>query len=276
MYVEGNPVNLADPSGHEPWWCRILELNCPGPDTDNYSEKVPPNGITWFPESDPLVSGAVGIPQNTNAAQFLNLDYEPCDYYLADCVHYGLCGAVALSAITGIPIASIAKAYIWGKENGIIVTKDNPPDYTGSGTMTQIVNKLIGGGWSAEGNYWPNFTKRVNLPNQMYDWLSQGKFAIAGVRIISGSSRPESAEIAGKVGGGRGSPTHWVVITGMSKEWSWSQETAYINDNSQWNWVRIYNPFDNQTEYYHWEDFMQAWDNAGGMTVVLTKGYEWY
>lgn len=154
-----------------------------------------------------------------------------------------------------------------------MATEDSPPDYTGPGTLALIVNNLIGS-WHAEGNYWSNFvSRRTLLANQIHDWLSQGKFAVPAVTIMSGSSDPTLADLAGKVG--PGVPTHWVAITGMSNEWSKSSG-KYLNDDSPWNWVRIYNPFDNQTEYYYWKDFEFAWSLAQNMMVLVSPGYEHY
>ncbi|HNQ93632.1 MAG TPA: hypothetical protein PKH47_03050 [Anaerolineales bacterium] len=46
---------------------------------------------------------------------------------------------------------------------------------------------------------------------------------------------------------------HWILITGISAQWEYRK-------NSPWNWIRIANPFDNQTEYYWWNDFQLAWE----------------
>jgi len=37
---------------------------------------------------------------------------------------------------------------------------------------------------------------------------------------------------------------HWVVITGMSRQWEYSAPKSLRN------WVTIFNPFDNESEYY--------------------------
>ena len=111
----------------------------------------------------------------------------------------------------------------------------------------------------------------ANIANQIHASLSNKEYVIAGVKIMSGSSDPDNAAIAGKVGGN--ATTHWVAITGMSQEWS--QGTGgYRSESphSPWDWVRIFNPFDNQTEYYYWGDFIDAWNRAGQMTVVVGGG----
>jgi hypothetical protein len=56
---------------------------------------------------------------------------------------------------------------------------------------------------------------------------------------------------------------HWVVITGVSAG-------QHHDDRvSMWNWVRIVNPFDNQTEYYMWWEVLDAWrEGDAGYTAL--------
>lgn len=80
---------------------------------------------------------------------------------------------------------------------------------------------------------------------------------------------------------------HWIVITGISnfnfsKQKKWSMDVT--NDNgeiysigsndyfSDENWVRIYNPFDNETEYYPWSIFAKTWiktRRSCGFTTII-------
>ena len=73
---------------------------------------------------------------------------------------------------------------------------------------------------------------------QIWSWLRNGSFPIAGVEIVSGSYNPEF-ERGGWVGDTTSeSPiTHWVAITGISKEF------RRFNAYSRWNWLRIFNPY---------------------------------
>jgi len=50
---------------------------------------------------------------------------------------------------------------------------------------------------------------------------------------------------------------HWVVITGLSREWRPPEDSIL-------NWVRIFNPFTNGTEYYPWGTFEDAWEASIG------------
>lgn len=68
--------------------------------------------------------------------------------------------------------------------------------------------------------------------------------------------------------GGQGSFTnHWIVITGISNSWIYG--TDQISDKqsrdrtSPYNWLRVYNPFDNETEYYWWRDLMEPSNGRG-------------
>jgi len=88
--------------------------------------------------------------------------------------------------------------------------------------------------------------------------------------IMSGSS---SKEIGGQVGmtGGIGDIIirHWVVITDVSRQWE------YSDPKSLRNWVRIFNPFDNVTEYYYWEDFRNAWRHASSSYRMVLLQRKW-
>jgi hypothetical protein len=42
--------------------------------------------------------------------------------------------------------------------------------------------------------------------------------------------------------------SHWIVLTGLSNEWNWT------NLSDSHNWIRINNPFRNRIEYYYWKD----------------------
>jgi RHS repeat-associated protein len=281
-YTLSNPINFTDPSGNVP--CHMLppedQVNCvasPAPNTRGYNEKIPPRNITWYPSQNPYLMGATGIPRNTNGSQRIDQNY-------------GLCGVVALSAITGLSVQSIIRLYVELQSQGFINSgTDIPPNFQGPGTLVEIVNNGIAGGWTAEGLYWTNFLRDSNgnqlsypankrqQANLIYQLLSQGKHPVAGVEILSGSFAAENADISGKIASTNRSKankiTHWVVISGVSNEWS-KTNGFYNNNDSPWNWVRVFNPFDNQTEYYWWKDFRDAWDAAGGMLVVVSRGYE--
>jgi hypothetical protein len=55
-----------------------------------------------------------------------------------------------------------------------------------------------------------------------------------------------------------------VVITGFTEDWR--------SEPSLWNWVRIYNPFTNATEYYPWASFHEAWRKTYGQYWAVFLG----
>ena len=54
--------------------------------------------------------------------------------------------------------------------------------------------------------------------------------------------------------------THWVVVTGLSK-------FNYSNLDDIDNWVKIYNPFKNRTEYYRWSEFRNSVHSATSLEL---------
>jgi hypothetical protein len=58
---------------------------------------------------------------------------------------------------------------------------------------------------------------------------------------------------------------HWVVITGFSEAW---------DRGSGWEWVRIFNPFINGSEYYTSDEIHkshQAWKHYNQVGVVWSE-----
>ena len=88
------------------------------------------------------------------------------------------------------------------------------------------------------------------------------------VEIVSGS---QHTEMGGKIGISNRVPpiVHWVVITGMSEQWDANRS------GSPFNWVRIYNPFDNQVEYYSWADFESTWSGVTWSHEVVLMRRVW-
>jgi len=40
---------------------------------------------------------------------------------------------------------------------------------------------------------------------------------------------------------------------------------------SKWKWVRVYNPFDNDLEYYWWGDLKSSWGEDTGSYVYVQR-----
>jgi len=52
---------------------------------------------------------------------------------------------------------------------------------------------------------------------------------------------------------------HWVVITGFSQ--GWDSHPTWNPTDSDWKWVRIFNPVVNGTEYYKAQDIWTSHDS---------------
>jgi hypothetical protein len=189
-----------------------------------------------------------------------------------------------LAAQTGITANDVVDAYI-ELNNGA------DPNYTGASELAWLINEVYGDKFYAyeefnKGEYWETFFARHWLPDperqlapQLRRWLASSQYVIAGIPIISAGSLVTDYT-AGRVGRTKGSTNdrckttenqggiicHWVTITGVSNQWDYAYEL------SPWNWIRIYNPFDNHTEYYWWPDFKDAWRIQGyGMVLLKQK-----
>ncbi len=254
-YVESNPINIMDPTGQ----CYIdgQGLQCinnprpiPPPNIKSYNEKIPPPGIKWIPSSNPLSSGAKGIPYGVNQAQFqVNPSWT------------GLCGPISVAAIIRSKDSTVTAQEVVAMAKDLI----GDPNYLGADKLEELLEKFIyenyQKSWYVD---WGYITKWVPQPpyiwekggeqrvaNQVKEWLIASELIIVGV-MASGSSGTVHQD----------GVEHWVVITGMSMDWQ-------DNPWDERNWVRIYNPFDNETEYYPWEDLRNSWRNDGNMMVLI-------
>jgi RHS repeat-associated protein len=253
LYVFANPINHQDPSGI----CLDEDLDgkCDPapihpPDIQSYNEKIPPIGITWIPSLDPLIIGAGGISYGVNQAQFeINASWT------------GLCGPIAVAAIIRSNDPSVTAQDVVKKAQEMF----GDPNYLGPGNLKSLTNEfvyenyrkqwLVDWGYISkwvEGNYWTR-EGEGRVMNQVTQWLTSSHLIIAGVKA-SGSGGKVLTE---------GGVEHWVVLTGISK----NQQSA--SWDSEWNWARIYNPFDNETEYYPWKDLRKSWIADGNMLVLV-------
>jgi hypothetical protein len=120
-------------------------------------------------------------------------------------------------------------------------------------------------------NTWSSYSGRKEAIQKLKTYLSSGSVFIAGV-LANGNN--------GDVGYQYSIP-HWVVITGITDfdfddgtdvRWWSDTNKSWINDYSaDTNWVRIYNPFNNQTEYLMWSDFSKAWVNDGNSLIRIDR-----
>ena len=266
VYVFDNPINSTDPSGYKPVDCLPGGWGCP-PKTENYNEAIPPTGIHWIsnPYLDlidanlaPLFGPNHKLEIRTDAAQF-KINEHPIGCQLDsnnNCIpnttfNQNFCGQVVLSAILKLYDPQITTQWVV-EHIPVSPGGTGPEDYEGFVEKyyhDQLVTNLI------------NPNNLQELPNDIKTWINQNNLPMTFLNIVNGGS---GTKTGGRVGANPGhNIPHWVLITGISEEWEQS-------DFSPWNWIRIFNPFDNQPEYYWWNDFQPAWKQNG----VINSPYE--
>jgi RHS repeat-associated protein len=256
IYTEDDPINLTDPSGQTPCSllgsedredCEFTPISSRGlrpPKTMGYSEKSEPRNIHWdpwvnVPPAPILDYLGREVPPGTDQSQFRITDPQGKEVT-------GACGTTSLAAILNdtthsandVFLAAYNVKYPVVGEDTVYMTNATP-NYTGADELMWIIRSYQG--WNA------HVTRNISSNTEAYTRLrlalSADQFPIPGVAI---------GGISGKVGAGTSG--HWLVVSGLSREWPWGAE---------WQWVRVYNPFDNDEEFYWWSDFLAAWPGAG-------------
>jgi hypothetical protein len=239
------------------------------PNTSNYNEKIPPTGITWISNSignninidlAPIYDANGNLITNTNAAQFQIDGYLPtasdkcrtwadkkhkvCEVYYSKNVNF--CGQVVLSAILSQLIPGLT-----AKD---IVDQLHPQDGTGADGLAGLLKTKYSLYVQAE-----NFAMSSNAATgaKFFTYMSSifgqspETLIATVVNIQSGDGGSDESGLNGRLGT-KGGINHWILMTGVSTQWNNDEQSSY-------NWVRIFNPFDNQAEYYWWHDFQAAW-----------------
>jgi hypothetical protein len=255
LYVYANPINFMDPSG-----------NVPQP-TD-YDETKPPSGIQFFPaQSIPTAFIYEGWDPNGNQRIAPAASRVPPGTYgsqlkIRNEWNY-LCGQVAISAVL-----RLTDPYMTANEVAYS-SKDIAMRLTGPSDLTNIVNQNYAISWQAlqpGWGYWTDYTnhKRFEeLPNDLHNWLASSSYPIMSVEIQCGGA----SKNCGRIGDSGSDIKHWIVVTGITSDWDAD------NSYSDHNWIRIYNPFDNQIEYYTYEDFQWGIStyHGGGMMTLMSR-----
>jgi hypothetical protein len=268
-------------SGSQTWIPDSSDL-CMPPNTVNYNQKREPNGINWVSNSlaqninsdlAPIYDKEDKLIQNVNAAQFEIKGHErevycgkkdkkgECEEYESTNVNF--CGQVVLSAFLFQLFPSITTQKI--------ADDLNFQEGTSAGILALYLNEKYGDYVHAE---WISMVRNTSKGSLFFDYvttmfLGREPTLIAPlVNIVSGNSGDDPEGVNGKLGlksGANSGIPHWVLLTGISEEWRRN------DDYSEYNWVRLFNPFDNQAEYYWWPDFKAAWQAASPEYFTAVK-----
>ena len=266
LYVGGNPTNLTDPSGffwtdstcerignlHERVACRADVV---GAWADENDEKREPPYIDWQPGVDvrpPVILNYRGeaVPPGTDQSQFRITD--PSGHEVT-----GACGAVSLAAIlqrthnvtaNDVFLYAYNVRYPWVGPDGRVYSVRVDPDYMSAAELMAVAQAYEG--WDA---YFVHNIPEEGAASALRSALTLRRYPFPGVSIGGSTGRV-----------GAGSAGHWLIATGLSRQW---------NTGADWQWVRVYNPFDNQTEYYGWSDFLSAWPGLGWRDRLMVVVY---
>jgi RHS repeat-associated protein len=265
MYALGNPILLTDPSGHRPpvpFWGEAYPTQPGGCITcvpmwweEDFVERrlefEPAVGLDPIPG----LSHQYDILEKFGAGGNVNCDYKSCGPLSIATILYNLIG-------DSVDPALILEGF-GCKENNL----------TAPVTLEEYINDNYGDQANAT-RYWPRDEpeeggggtgNRISLDNY-FSWIrekltppTEWPIVLVGMSVVGRSmtldqyidTPPEDAN------------GHFVVITGLSVKDYWGRDPL-------WQWVRIYNPFNNRIEYYTAADFFR-FTTEGYNTTVFVK-----
>ncbi len=271
-YVEGNPVNLSDPSGNVPDYCTHIDPHdwpnvpgCPGyvaspPPTTGYNPRTPPLHITWIDDEITqriTANGAPGLSRDISGIQ-LKVPGHAC----TEGHNCAYCGQVAVAAILGVNVKTVVEDM---QDPSKIGLADNVA--ASAVNLAAYINDYYSDQFKAVIQT-PRISPFSELGSWLGDNLSHDNAILALVWIANANSGYEPAASENNpnipntkgVISSLGTTNHWVVITGRSVQWQADTEDVRYKPEtaSHWNWVRIFNSFSNQNVYYWWGDFLPA------------------
>ena len=202
-----------------------------------------PPGISWYPSS--YVGLEELIPQYTHRAQTEK--------------GRNICGQVSLSMIletyTNIDLDDLLVDKVNDALGMCQYNKKEVPCGHPSTTIAYTLGrllKIVAPTWEYA-IHWTSPSVAKDSSNYSQSAVSDMKNAMTRGRFIISLTSLRKATGTLVSGGGIG---HWVVVTGLSKEWSKYSEGSFLN------WVRVNNPYNNAVEYYPWKEFNQSMLNA--------------
>jgi hypothetical protein len=176
--------------------------------------------ILWFDWLwQNLASPTIIDSRSSDQAQFIPNDsnyarkHKRVDY--PGGTHTGLCGLISVAAILNgaypgrISANEVVDDFIaYNKYFGRRTNPPEPwPDYQNLTDLYGLFNNVYFGYLSA------GTPSTGGMPEPVRTWLSQGSFAISGIRVGESTGRVFT-----------GDAPHWLVITGISRQWnkSWA------------------------------------------------------
>jgi hypothetical protein len=249
------------------------------PEVLMYDEKQSPKNITF--SGSPLTPPRIiydrnciderVVPPGTDQSQFIPSRCEPTwpsdrNRHGTITYHSGLCGQISIAAILAGLIPGVTANDV--VDNFMKYRPGFAPDYTGVNELREFINEYYGG-YLYTGKAERVDVENSNLIQKLRNSLN-GSYLISGIRVNGSTGQLRNgarmAAAPNRPFAMGGAAKHWVVITGVSNEWGVGRD---------WRWIRIYNPFGNQTEYYWWGDFQKSWEiEQGAMLRVSIFGKE--
>jgi hypothetical protein len=156
-------------------------------------------------------------------------------------------------AITAILALAFGEKYTVSDIVDLFNHKDN--EGVGGESVSNFINQNFGDKFHADNLPVSQFFNQPSDINGMGNWI-QREIKSNSILLVIAESDQYGNLIVDRYTG------HWVIITGISSEWEDNDLSEFDYDpnmTSHWNWVRIFNPFKADTQYYWWGKFYQSW-----------------